>query len=85
MMHTNNLNRLIPSNQKWNKNIVVNDHIIGFRWNVLTHDKHVEISSSYVYAEEFLIEIKFERIVLQAYLVPDQPVTNYDPREDRWV
>ena len=37
---------------------------------------------SFVYGDEFTIELKSESYSMLAYIIPDQPQTQYEPRRD---
>lgn len=65
------LGRQIPSSLRSSRNSVCDTHYAEYRWNIILYSRDAELSHSFVFAEEFLLELKTEHFFLVAYIIPD--------------
>ncbi|CAD8085328.1 unnamed protein product [Paramecium primaurelia] len=53
-----------------------------YRWSIILYSNDSQMEFSFVYGDEFTIELKSESYGMLAYIIPDQPQTQYEPRRD---
>ncbi|CAD8059178.1 unnamed protein product [Paramecium sonneborni] len=53
-----------------------------YRWTIILFRNDAQFESSFVFAEEFILELKSEDYGMLAYIIPDQPLNQYEPRRD---
>ncbi|CAK89204.1 unnamed protein product (macronuclear) [Paramecium tetraurelia] len=53
-----------------------------FRWSIILYSNDAKMEFSFVYGDEFTLELRSESYGMLAYIIPDQPQTQYEPRRD---
>ncbi|CAD8097827.1 unnamed protein product [Paramecium sonneborni] len=53
-----------------------------YRWSIVLFSNDAQMEFSFVYGDEFTLELRSESYGLLAYIIPDQPQTQYEPRRD---